>query len=385
MSTPVALRSVGSVRVKRGVAAAEQLLEARPERGLECGECLAELVRDHRVQLVDQAARSGDRRLQVGRLTLEQLQAGPDLGVLLDRERIDGAKLVEPPAQRCETAGARRLARRGGGRPRARHRIERRGERSGFDVVGLHVGVGLHVIRTRFGDAGVGPRQLRALDAGHLAQTGKPQGAQSGELDEELFAQRVEGQTCLESSVIGGAQPLVRRAQPLAGSGRSTLGGSQPFAIGRVRGADLVHRRSGGVLSRRGSGELCPDPFSFALERPLPLGEGGRLTVGTGDPFLVHGEGRLGRACWPSASRRSASCVATCAASRSRRVRNSAIRASHAATAAPSVGSSPSATPAVAPPAVPSRASSAARALAASVSSRSAWAWCQPLSRRFAS
>ena len=201
---------------------------------------------------------------------------------------------MEPATQRREAARRRRLARGRRGRPCAGHRVERRGEGGGLDVGGLDVGVGFRVIRSRIVDPGVGPRRLRALEAGHLAEPGEPQRAQSGQLDEELLPQRVQGQTRLESSVVGGAQPLVRGAQPLAGTGRGTLGGSQPFPIGRVRGADLVHRRSCGLLACRGSRELGPDPFSFALERPLPLGERGRLAVRTGDPFLVHGEGRLG-------------------------------------------------------------------------------------------
>ena len=93
--------------------------------------------------------------------------------------------------------------------------------------------------------------------------------------------------------MVGSAQPLVRGAQPLAGTGRGTLCGSQPFPIGRVRGADLVDRRSCGLLACRCRRELGPDPISLGLEHPLPLRERGRLAVRPGDPLLVHGEGRL--------------------------------------------------------------------------------------------
>ena len=93
--------------------------------------------------------------------------------------------------------------------------------------------------------------------------------------------------------MVGTAQPLVRGAQPLAGTGRGTLCGSQPFPIGRVRGADLVDRRSCGLLACRCRRELGPDPISLGLEHPLPLRERGRLAVRPGDPLLVHGEGRL--------------------------------------------------------------------------------------------
>ena len=188
--------------------------------------------------------------------------------------------------------------------------------------------------------------------------------------------------------MVGGAQPLVRGAQPLAGAGRGTLGGSQPFPIRRVRGADLVNRRSCGLLACRGSRELDPDPFSLVLEHPLPLRERGRLAVRPGDPFLVHGERRLcpsmvaiglpalgivrrdlrgepvtarpqfGDACLPRSDGPSARCL---------------------------VAVGDGGTPSVSASAVPSRASSAARARATSVSSRSACAWCQPLSRSLAS
>ena len=225
---------------------------------------------------------------QVGGLTLEQLEAGLDFRVLLDGERVDGAQLVEPATQRREATRRRRLARGRLGRPRAGHRVERRGEGGGLDV-----GIGFRVICFRIVDRGIGLRRLHAPEAGHLTEPGESQRAESGQLHEELLAQRVQGETGLESSVVGGAQPLVRGAQPLAGTGRGTLGSSQPFPIGRVRGADLVHRRSCGLLACRGSRELGPDPISLVLEQPLPLTERGRLAVRPGDPFVVHGERRL--------------------------------------------------------------------------------------------
>ena len=111
-------RQVGRVGERQlGEAAAEQLLEAGVERDLEGRERRPELGGDQDVEVGDQRPRAADRVAQVAVLGLERLEAVADRPVLVDRERVGGAELVEPAPQHGEPAGRRRLDRRRFGGP----------------------------------------------------------------------------------------------------------------------------------------------------------------------------------------------------------------------------------------------------------------------------
>src|SRR5207244_9667416 len=87
-------------------ATTEKLVEAAIERRFERPECRRELVGDHRVELLDELPRADDRRAQVALLRLEGLQAGPNLGVLLDGERSRGAEGVDGAAKQTRAVPA---------------------------------------------------------------------------------------------------------------------------------------------------------------------------------------------------------------------------------------------------------------------------------------
>src|SRR5207244_5143249 len=99
-------------------ATTEKLVEAAIERRFERPECRRELVGDHRVELLDELPRADDRRAQVALLRLERLQAGPNLGVLLDGERIRSAEVVEAAAKQAEALRAGHLVTGLAGSPR---------------------------------------------------------------------------------------------------------------------------------------------------------------------------------------------------------------------------------------------------------------------------
>ena len=239
-----------------GEAAAEQLLEAGREGGLERGERRPEPIRDHRVELGDQLARPDDRGPQVGRLRLERLEPRLERRVLVDRVRIDRAELVEAAAELAEPAGL------GGGRRRWLGRPDRRDEREGRLEGGGLVGDGVR----RPSSVGVEARRRSSASVAAMAASVRPaiaaaarraiaEVAEPGELDDDALVQRLEPEPRLELDVVRGAQPGVGGTQRArARPARVAFGRGEPVAVGRV----------GGMRPRRAASRAPPRAAAVA-------------------------------------------------------------------------------------------------------------------------
>ena len=183
---PVEPRSVGSVSDQLREPAAEQLPEAGVERDLERRERRPELRRDQRVEVGDQRPRAGDRVAQVAVLRVERLEALANGAVLVDRERVGGAQLVEPAAQRREAAG-RRAA-----RPGARRTVQRGTSRSSA-ASRAAVSPWRHASILAVGASRRDPRRGdRSTRRRPRARGGAGRPRRARELHEHLLAQRVE-------------------------------------------------------------------------------------------------------------------------------------------------------------------------------------------------
>ena len=79
---------------------------------------------------------------------------------------------------------------------------------------------------------------------------------ETGEVDQDALAKRVEPETRLQLGTIGGAKPVVGSAQPLAGRGGALLGGRQSLPVRGVRGKELGEGLSRGRLGDHGPGQL---------------------------------------------------------------------------------------------------------------------------------
>ena len=243
---------VGRVgQLEPGEAATEQLLEAFVERGLERPEGGLELVGDQRAELVDERAGSGDRRAQVVTLSLERLDPLAQLGVFLDRERIGRAELVEPPAERRQSAGRRRVAHGPGGFPGRHHVGQQRLELGALDVA-LGSAVALGSVRESFGSVRCRDRVVATVHrpdrlVGDVGQVGRgraqgpdAEGPDAGQLDQDLLPDGVQAKPTFELGDLGGADSLVGGAQALPGGGRGGLDRAQLVAVGGIGAAQLV-------------------------------------------------------------------------------------------------------------------------------------------------
>jgi hypothetical protein len=114
--------------------------------------------------------------------------------------------------------------------------------------------------------------------------------AEPGELDEELFAEVLEGESGLEIRPLGAARPLLGDPETLAGRGGIPLGHPKPVAVGRIlgeQGLEIDARRVGAHGCRR---ELRPRPLDLRDQLLFAIGEPGLIPLGRLDRPRVEGD-----------------------------------------------------------------------------------------------
>src|SRR5262249_5431672 len=145
-----------------------------------------------------------------GALGLEPIEAGLDLRILVGRERVDRAEVVEPPAQVREAAHCGRLARWRRLEPGARRGRPRPLEFVGGEVVGR----GGHV-RFRHRAVPVAPSRV-AAGSRRDAEVPQRDLTQAGQLSQELFAEALQREASLDLLALVEADTLLDDPQALA-------------------------------------------------------------------------------------------------------------------------------------------------------------------------
>ena len=295
----------------------------------------ANVVRNWSAIIVSSSAMSsrvvGDRRAQVGALRLERLEAGLELGVLVDGERVGGAELVVAAAQLGEPAGRRRRLGRRLGRPSGSATAASAASSAAVSSGRVAVGVARRV-GARPSASASGPRPRASVATPRLASPSSPSPASStrtpSRSDSSPSRASSSAWSAAREAIVGGAEVL-------AGGGRGPLGLGQP---GRSAASAAWSDRQGLARARlRGRGRRRARARSAsrsAREARLALDERRDLALGAGDALLGDRRGGLGPgpAMLGVAARRVVRRER--AARRSRRSRSSVARVSQAASAA---------------------------------------------------
>ncbi len=290
ISTPVAARSVGSVRSSRAKPPPKSCLK----RTSKAVSSARNVVRNWSAISIASSSMSVRVRAIAARRSApwvsSDVEPGLQVGVLLDRERVRRTELVEPPPQGCQPAGRRRLDRGRRGLPGREDERQDRLElgRLVVPVAGFPGRLGRPT--TRGCAASMPAASTRPPAAARRARTPTwPMPASSTRTCSRIASSPSRAS---RSATSARPDPLVGRPEAFAGGRRGGLRGEEPSAIRRVRRAEIVEDGAGGRLARLGRRSLDGQPLALGQEPRLPFGQGPRFGLGAGDPAF--GERRRG-------------------------------------------------------------------------------------------